>query len=102
MKRNTTEAAAQAFRQAVQTNLHVIITWTVDGVTGSLFTTEHGTAEDVYHLDKETHIRSLFQALRKSCSYIDYYKPWTKNVYSDIAIKWWERGEIYFSLGHRL
>ena len=92
MKRNTAEAAAQSFRQAIQTNLHVIVVWSVDSVTGSLFAGGSGATEGVHHLDHETAVRNLFRTLHKSCAYIDYYKPWSKSVYSDIAIMWWQRG----------
>ncbi len=92
LKRKTAEAATQSFRRAIQTNLHVVVVWSMDSVTGSLFTLEHTATEGVHYLDRETDVRNIFRVLHRTCAYIDYYKPWTKNVYIDIAISWWQKG----------
>ncbi len=91
MKR-TVQIAHQAFSRAVCARLHVFVCWNTDLVTGSLFSfkTPHGA--DI--LSFETSVRILFQSLFQSCSHIDYYKPWSKHAYRDIAMRQWQGGII--------
>ncbi len=91
MKR-TAEMARQAFSKAVSAHLSVFVLWNTDSTTGSLFSarTSHGEGVIAY----ETSLRTLFQSICRRCSYIDHYQPWTKHAYSEIALQWWQKGDV--------
>ena len=93
MKR-TAQMAYQAFSREVSTRLHVLVLWDIDSINGSLFSGV--TSEDP--LSQESSLRALFQALCRSCSYIDHYLPWSKHSYSEIALQCWQKGEIGYLL----
>ena len=116
--KKTTEGARQTFAKAVCKNLHVFIIWDVHYRTGSLFSTDsvldqshnqsfdHGTSGDNDNIDrlqrsipptcpmfsKEETLRATFRSLCRACSYIDHYQSWSKQAYTDIALRWWQQG----------
>lgn len=41
---------------------------------------------------KEETLRATFKLLCRACSYIDHYQSWSKQAYTDIALRWWQQG----------
>ena len=41
---------------------------------------------------KEETLRATFRSLCRACSYIDHYQSWSKQAYTDIALRWWQQG----------
>ena len=97
--KKTVEGAQQVFARAVRRQLHVFILWDVtDGRNGSLFSKSMPSQPSLtYELLKEESSRLCFSSLWRACSYIDYYQPWSKQDYCDIALRWWqgEQGSKY-------
>lgn len=90
MKR-TAQIAYQAFSAAVSCNLHVLVLWDLDSVTGSLFSSQ-SQRQGEENLAYEASLRSLFQSVYQRCAHVDHYQPWSKHVYSEIAMQWWQKG----------
>ena len=91
--KKTVEGAQQVFARAVCRQLHVFVLWDVaDGKSGSLFSQSVSPQSSLESgLLSEESSRLCFSSLYRACSYIDYYQPWSKQDYSDIALRWWQR-----------
>lgn len=102
--KKTAEASYQAFAQAIQPNLHVIVTWNVHDFstadTGAVF----NPLPQLRHVDTDIqtfvrfeHERGLFSALSKACSYIDHYSHWSNAAYSEVALNYWSSTQSQYS-----
>lgn len=91
--KKTVEGAQQVFARAVCRQLHVFILWDVaDGKSGSLFSQSMASQPSLESgLLSEESSRLCFSSLYRACSYVDYYQPWSKQDYCDIALRWWQR-----------
>lgn len=115
--KKTTEGARQTFARAVCKNLHVFIIWDVHHKTGSLFSTDtileqsyNSVSDPISKKDtskdndlqgrlqstkqaffSEESLRATFTSLCRACSYIDHYQSWSKQAYTDIALRWWQQ-----------
>ena len=94
--KKTIEASFQAFAQAIQPNLHVIITWNIQDISitdsGAVFNPLPRMTyvyQDTGKFTTFEHERGLFSALSKACSYIDHYSYWSNVAYSDLALNYW-------------
>ena len=92
--RRTNESAFQGFAEAIRSNLHVVITWDMSsGARSEVFsikTFNSNVKLSDPRLILEQCWQDLFHALFQRCSYIDYYQPWDKESYSEIALQFWE------------
>lgn len=90
--KKTTDGARQMFAKAVRKNLHVFIVWDVSN--GSLFSTLEQQSESGEEsvFSKEEALRAVFSSLCRACSYINHVTSWTRQEYSDIALRWWQHG----------
>ena len=106
--KKTTDGARQTFAKAVQKHLHVFILWDMDHRRDSLFT-QHSTGVAQYMdtlptweaFSSEEQMRSVFTTLCQACSYIDHFSSWTKQEYTDIALRWWQQGSTEIGDTHR-
>ncbi len=102
----TRDGAQQAFARSVRKNLHVLVVWSLDSKSSSPFEVTSvrpkaaGDLERVMETSQpllsqqqwnyEQSMRAIFVSLCRSCSHIDHYHPWSKQVYGDIALRWWQ------------
>lgn len=91
--KKTVEGAQQVFARAVCRQLHIFILWDVaDEKSSSLFRQSVSPQSSLESgLFSEESSRLCFSSLCRACSYIDYYQPWSKQDYCDIALSWWQR-----------
>ena len=95
MKRTSLQAATQALCAIVRKQLHVVILWNTDCMASSLIAGRSLHKREKCRLSQEGfRMRYLFQALYRSCDYVDNYKPWGRRDYNDIAIMWWQKGNL--------
>ncbi len=87
--KKTTDGAHKMFAKAVQKNLHVFIVWDMS-CNDTLFSTTESRGEGEY--SEEERMRAVFSSLCHTCSYINHVSSWTKQEYSDIALRWWQHG----------
>ena len=97
--KKTTDGARQTFAKAVRKHLHVFILWDVDHRSDSLFTQHSASVAHCMStlpmreaFSSEEQMRSVFATLCQACSYIDHFSSWTKQEYTDIALRWWQQG----------
>ncbi len=86
--KNTTDFAQQIFAKTVRKHLHVFIIWDVDNTTDTLFSTTTANNKSL----GEEQMRAVFSSLCQACSYIDHVTSWTKQEYTDIALRSWQQG----------
>lgn len=112
MKR-TAEGAQRVFARSVRENLHIIVLWGCDR-SGLPFDGESGpglakwlestmgavavgnsTAYGTAGTGTEASLREVFASLVRSCSHIDHYQAWSRQAYTDVAIRYWQSSERY-------
>ena len=86
--KNTTDFAQKMFAKTVRKYLHVFIVWDVDNNADTLFSTNTANNKSV----GEEQMRAIFLSLCQACSYIDHVISWTKQDYTDIALRSWQQG----------
>ena len=104
--RRTADAALQALSQSIQPNLHVVVMWDVPHTAcdGAIFDTVPMAAscsclhEKPLEMDAvfvaEEHWRSFFALIFGMSHYVDYYQPWAKSAYSDMALQVWNSAQL--------
>ena len=89
--KKTVESSYQEFAASVRKRLHIFVVW--DTQFGSPFTKERRwhskmiTEDSLYQEECE---RVVFALVCKFCTHIDYYHPWSKQSYGDVALRVWQ------------
>lgn len=94
--KKTTDGARQVFSKAVWKHLHVFIVWDIDSRTECLFNSSTGCRNEPGDQMKEEYLheeqmRAIFLSLCRASSYIDHVVSWSKQEYTDIALRWWQQ-----------
>ena len=82
----------QAIARLVQHNLHVVIAWDIDRMTGSpliatVSASPNGTAEIDPGLEEAT--QDSYSTVCSQCSVVDCYQTWGQRELSEVAQRWW-------------
>ena len=109
--KKTAEGAHQVFARSVRKNLHIFVIWDCSR-SGSPFgepnsspidrmswlQSSRGAVNNSVHAmgtATEESLRAVFEFLSNACSHIDHYHVWSKQAYTDIALRYWQCSEEY-------
>ena len=89
--KKTNDSSYLEFATSVRKHLHIFVVWDIQA--GSPFSRQSrsqskmATDDCLYQEECE---RAVFASLCKTCTHIDYYHPWNKLSYGDIALRVWQ------------